>query len=119
MATYKKRGYKVNTKPEKPEVDDQEQDLDAIENSTTAEVFETLDETANKAEEWVVANQKAIYSVIAVLVVVILGFVGYNYKTSNITVLGCNDTLNVCTNMSWYLYDNSYMNYINNSTPMQ
>ena len=76
MATYKKRGYKVNTKPEKSEVEDQDQD--AIDNSTTAEVFDTLDETANKAEEWVVANQKPIYSIIAALVVVILGFVGYN-----------------------------------------
>ena len=41
-------------------------------------------------------------------------FIGYNYNISNITVLGCNYTLNICDNMSWYLYDYSNMNYINN-----
>ena len=45
MATYKKRGAKksVSTSKENEEV---------IE-STTAEVFETLDTTASKTEEWV------------------------------------------------------------------
>ena len=45
MATYKKRGYKPKTKEEKVEA--------VEEHSTTAEVFNTLDETASKTEEWV------------------------------------------------------------------
>ena len=50
MATYKKRGYKPKTKEEKEhDIEDQ---------STTAEVFNTLDESASKTEDWVIANQK-------------------------------------------------------------
>ena len=45
MATYKKRGYKPKTKEEKVEIEEQ--------NSTTAEVFSTLDESASKTEAWV------------------------------------------------------------------
>lgn len=70
MATYKKRGYKPKTKAEK---------VEAIEeNSTTAEVFNTLDEGASKAEEWVVKNQKYIFIIVAVAIIGVLGFLGYN-----------------------------------------
>ncbi|MEM9680084.1 MAG: tetratricopeptide repeat protein [Bacteroidota bacterium] len=70
MATYKKRGYKPKTKKEK---------VEAIEeNSTTAEVFNTLDETASKTEEWVVKNQNIIFGVIGLIAVVVLGYMGYN-----------------------------------------
>ena len=53
MATYKKRGAKksVSTSKENEEV---------IE-STTAEVFETLDTTASKTEEWVVKYLSLIH----------------------------------------------------------
>jgi len=69
MATYKKRGFKPKTKEEK---------VGAIEdNSTTAEVFNTLDETASKTEDWVVKNQKYIFVIIGVVAVVVLGFLGY------------------------------------------
>ena len=53
MATYKKRGYKPKTKAEKESQIEQE--------STTAEVFNTLDETASKTEAWVEKNQKIIF----------------------------------------------------------
>ncbi len=69
MATYKKRGYKPKTKKES----DQVEELD----STTAEVFSTLDETASKTEEWVAKNQKYILGVIGVAVLAVLGFLGY------------------------------------------
>lgn len=70
MATYKKRGYKPKTQKEK---------VEAIEdNSTTAEVFNTLDETASKTEEWVVKNQKWIFGVVAVVAFIILGKMGYD-----------------------------------------
>ena len=52
MATYKKRGYKPKTVKEKEEVFEEE--------STTAEVFNTLDEGASRTEEWAVKNQKYI-----------------------------------------------------------
>ena len=51
MATYKKRGYKPKTKKEKEEI--------VEEGSTTAEVFNTLDESASRTEEWVIKNQKS------------------------------------------------------------
>lgn len=69
MATYKKRGYKPKTKKEKQEI--------VEENSTTAEVFNTLDEGASKTEEWVVKNQNYILGVIGVIAVVVLGYLGY------------------------------------------
>lgn len=69
MATYKKRGYKPKSKEDK---------LSAVEEqSTTAEVFNTLDEGASKTEEWVVKNQKYIFAVVAVVLVVVLGSIGY------------------------------------------
>jgi len=70
MATYKKRGYKPKSKKEK------EENVD--ENSTTAEVFNTLDEGASRTEEWVVKNQKYIIGVIGVIAVVVLAVLGYN-----------------------------------------
>ncbi len=70
MATYKKRGYKPKNKKEQEEI--------VEENSTTAEVFNTLDESASKTEEWVVGNQKYIIGVIAVAAVLVLGYLGYN-----------------------------------------
>jgi tetratricopeptide (TPR) repeat protein len=71
MATYNKRGYKPKTKPEKDELDDIDSE------STTAEVFESLDEGANKTEEWVSENQNAIIGVIAIIAVAALGYWGY------------------------------------------
>lgn len=70
MATYKKRGYKPKTKVEKVE--------EVEEHSTTAEVFNTLDESASKTEEWVIANQKNIFILVALVAVVVLGYLGYN-----------------------------------------
>ena len=51
MATYKKRGNKVK-KGNQVKIEDQ---------STTAEVFNTLDETASRSEQWVEKNQKIIF----------------------------------------------------------
>ncbi|MBD0832241.1 tetratricopeptide repeat protein [Aestuariibaculum sediminum] len=69
MATYNKRGYKPKTKVEKEVVEEVE--------STTAEVFNTLDESASKTEEFVEKNQKYILMFIGVVAVVVLGYLGY------------------------------------------
>ena len=75
MATYNKRGYK----PEKPEVEKEEKIHQAVLNDTsdTAEVFNSLDTTANKVGTWFTLNQTKIFYVIGGLVVVGLGYLGY------------------------------------------
>jgi len=78
MATYNKRGYKA---PKPQEENEFEQDpIDAIseKDSTTAGVFNSLDEGASKTEEWVARNQKGIFIFIGVIAVAALGYLGYN-----------------------------------------
>ena len=70
MATYNKRGYKPKTKGDK------QQNIE--DGSTTAEVFNTLDETASKTEAFVEKNQKYIFIIIGVVAAVVLGYLGYN-----------------------------------------
>lgn len=70
MATYKKRGHKPKNRAEEQQLDEQE--------SATAEVFSTLDESASKTEEWVSKNQNYILGVIGVIAVALLGYLGYN-----------------------------------------
>ena len=69
MATYKKK-YKAKTKEEK------EHNIE--EGSTTAEVFNTLDESASKTEAFVEKNQKYIFVIIGVVAFAVLGYLGYN-----------------------------------------
>ncbi|MEP1489208.1 MAG: tetratricopeptide repeat protein [Algibacter sp.] len=69
MATYNKRGYKPKTKVDKQV----EEEVD----STTAEVFNTLDETASKTEDFVAKNQKYIFIIIGVVAAVVLGSLAY------------------------------------------
>ena len=70
MATYNKRGGKPRTKAEK--------DAQLEENSTTAGVFNTLDQGASKTEAWVEKNQKAILGFIGVVAVCVLGYFAYD-----------------------------------------
>ncbi|APU69375.1 tetratricopeptide repeat protein [Christiangramia flava] len=70
MAQYKKRGYKPSSKKERENT--------VEEHSTTAEVFNTLDEGASKTETWVADNQKYIYIIVGVAIVAVLGYLGYN-----------------------------------------
>ena len=69
MATYKKRGYKPKTKEEQEDVQQDE--------STTAEVFSSLDEGATRTEAWVEKNQKGIFIIIGLIVVGVLAYLGY------------------------------------------
>lgn len=68
MATYKKRGSKAK-KGAQGNIEDQ---------STTAEVFNTLDQTASKSEQWIEKNQKIIFSGLIAVAVIILGYLAYN-----------------------------------------
>lgn len=64
MATYKKN----TKKSQKERIED---------NSTTAEVFSTLDKSANRTEAWVAKNQSYILGGVVVVAVVFLGYFGY------------------------------------------
>ncbi len=72
MATYKKRGYKKSIAP-----DTQKQvELE----STTAEVFEKLDSTASKTEEWISKYQTFIFTGVGLIALAVLSYLGYqNY----------------------------------------
>jgi tetratricopeptide (TPR) repeat protein len=69
MATYKKRGFKPQTKAEIQEFDEQE--------STTAEVFSSLDQGASRSEEWVSKNQNYILGFIGVVAIGVLAYLAY------------------------------------------
>ncbi|ANW95622.1 hypothetical protein AXE80_04720 [Wenyingzhuangia fucanilytica] len=73
MATYKKRGYK---KAEEVEVI--VDNAGNAEHSTTAEVFNTLDETANLSEKWIEKNSKPLFIGLIAVVLIIFGYMGYS-----------------------------------------
>ncbi len=70
MATYKKASKSVKT------AIGHQQEIE--QDSTTAEVFNTLDETASKSELWVIKNQKIIFLILGAIVLGILGYLAYN-----------------------------------------
>ncbi len=76
MATYKKRGGKVR-KEKFTDADDAQQ-INYDGESTTQEVFDALDETANKSEQWLEKNQKPVFTVLAIALFVVLAFFVYN-----------------------------------------
>lgn len=89
MASYKKRGYK----PKKEKI----QQNDALDNvaydgeSTTEEIFDALDETASKTEEFVAKNWKVLLGVLAT---VLVGFAIYyfmNQATASTNEQAAND----------------------------
>ena len=69
MGTYKKK-YKAKNKAEQQQVEEME--------STTAEVFNTLDDTANKSEQWIEKNSKPLFTGLIVVAALILGYLAYN-----------------------------------------
>ncbi|MES2485204.1 MAG: hypothetical protein V4581_04545 [Bacteroidota bacterium] len=78
MATYNKRGYKAPKPEEEKVVVEQPVEETFDGNSTTAEVFNKLDEGANKTEEWVAKNQKLIFGVVAAIALVTIGYLAYD-----------------------------------------
>lgn len=81
MATYNKRGYKAPKPKVEEEVLEENQVVEEVivddSDSTTAGVFNALDESASKTEDWVLKNQKTIFSVIAAIAVVTVGYIVY------------------------------------------
>jgi len=73
MATFNRRGYK-NSKSNQTQKG---------EKSQTAEVFESLDSTANKSEQWILKNQKIILTIIALISVSVLSYIGYERLISD------------------------------------
>ena len=67
MATYKKKGGVKKSRISK--IEDQ---------STTAEVFNTLDETASKSEQWLEKNSKPLFAGLLIVAALILGYLAYN-----------------------------------------
>lgn len=67
MATYKKKGGIKKDKVSKLE-----------EQSTTAEVFNTLDETASKSEQWIEKNSKPLFTGLIVILAIFLGYLAYS-----------------------------------------
>ena len=75
MATYNKRGYKP---AKEKEVNEITEDIQVLEkNSTTAEVFSTLDATASKTEDFVAKNQKIIIGVVGAIALLTVGYLAY------------------------------------------
>ncbi|MDX8554934.1 tetratricopeptide repeat protein [Tenacibaculum gallaicum] len=74
MATYKKRGYK----PKKEKVTNEVEETFDETQSTTAEVFNTLDDTANKSEEWIEKNSKPLFYGLVAVAALILVYLAYN-----------------------------------------
>ena len=81
MSVYKKNNYRSGRQEKKEKQKEETHNSLSSEQlskeSTTAEVFQTLDEKANKTEAWVQQNQRTIFSVLAALVVVGLGYMLY------------------------------------------
>ncbi len=66
MATYKKKSTKAKKQ------------VHIEDHSATAEVFNTLDETASKSEQWLEKNQKPIFIGLIIVTFLILGYLAYN-----------------------------------------
>ncbi|MFD0992329.1 tetratricopeptide repeat protein [Tenacibaculum geojense] len=90
MATYKKRGYKP--KKEKVVEETIEETFDESQ-STTAEVFNTLDETANKSEEWIEKNSKPLFYGLVGVAALILVFLAYTKFVSEPTEIEASNEL--------------------------
>ena len=66
MATYKKKGSK---KEQQQAIEDK---------STTAEVFNTLDQSASRTEQWIENNSRPLFYSLIAVVVLVLATLGYN-----------------------------------------
>ncbi len=77
MATYNKRGYKTPKEKEEKDTAFLEDVKVDEKDSTTAGVFNSLDQTASKTEEWVAKNQKYIFGIVAAIALVTVSYLLY------------------------------------------
>ena len=70
MATYKKRGFKNKASSSKAEALEKK--------STTANVFNTLDEGSSQTQQWVERNQNKILGLVAVISFIVIGVFAYS-----------------------------------------
>ena len=79
MATYKKRGYKQPKEKVENVVDTATNEVEGyVEGeSTTEELFDNLDESADKVEEWVADNQKMIFTIVGAIALIVLLYMAY------------------------------------------
>jgi len=68
MATYNKRGYKA-PKPGEAKDENEFEEVVDVKDSTTAEVFDALDEKASRTEEWVAKNQKVLLAIVGAIAI--------------------------------------------------
>ena len=85
MATYKKKGHKPTDKADQQRVDETQ--------STTAEVFNILDDTASKSEQWIEKNSKPLFYGLVTFVVLGLGLLAYNKFVSEPAELAASNEL--------------------------
>ena len=85
MATYKKKGHKPTDKKEHQQADESQ--------STTAEVFNILDDTASKSEQWIEKNSKSLFFGLVVFVVLGLSLLAYNKFISEPAELAASNEL--------------------------
>lgn len=69
MATYKKRGGRPKNKAE--------QEAQVEQDSTTAEVFRSLDEGASRTEAWIQKNQTTLFGVLGAIALLVVGYFVY------------------------------------------
>lgn len=78
MATFNKRGYKAPKEKEEKMDNNYIEDVNVDEkDSATAKTFQTLDQTASKAEDFVAKNQKFIIGFLSVVAIVTVGYLMY------------------------------------------
>lgn len=78
MATFNKRGYKAPKEKEVKIDNNYIEDVNVDEkDSATAKAFDTLDQTASKAEDFVAKNQKIILGFLGAVALVTVGYLMY------------------------------------------
>jgi tetratricopeptide (TPR) repeat protein len=84
MATYNKRGYKETKEKVEPAtaIEGVEEIKVDERDSTTAGVFNSLDEGANKVENWVAKNQNYIFGIVGGIALLWIGYLLYGKYVS-------------------------------------
>lgn len=81
MATFNKRGYRAPKEKTEKDVNTFVDDIEKInvdeKDSATAKAFDTLDQSASRAEDFVAKNQKVILGVLGAVVFGVVGYFAY------------------------------------------